>query len=205
MLQSESLPDGPLDIVALIQSEWFDRTALIAEEGTLTYRELRQAVFAQATHFREAMESGQIATLEMPKSAEYVINLLAALAAGAVIAPIEPLWPDLRRQKLLDELKPRVRIQATGFIPGSTISTRLQGNREGDIPAYVFFTSGSNGTPKAILGSTRSLRRFIQWQGSEFNVGPKDRISFLTNIGFDVSLRSIGRPLMGARRQLWNG
>lgn len=197
MLQIKSASkDGSLDIASLIQPEWYAETALVSVEKVLTCLELQQAVLCRAGNLRKSIRSGETATLEMPRSAEYVINLLAVLGAGAVVAPIEPLLPELRRQMILRMLKPALRIQVDGDVKGSEVPDVLHTKREGDAPAYIFFTSGSSGTPKAILGSLKSLRRFIDWQGREFKIGPGDRISFLTAVGFDVSLRDILLPLL---------
>lgn len=66
-----------------------------------------------------------------------------------------------------------------------------------DAPAYLFFTSGTTGSPKAILGRTRGLDHFLNWQCAEFGIGPHDRAAQLTNLGFDVILRDVFAPLVG--------
>ena len=60
---------------------------------------------------------------------------------------------------------------------------------------YIFFTSGSTGTPKAILGCHDSLSHFIHWEKKEFEMDDTCRISQLTAITFDASLRDIFLPL----------
>jgi tyrocidine synthetase-3 len=60
---------------------------------------------------------------------------------------------------------------------------------------YIFYTSGSTGTPKAILGCHDSLSHFIHWEKNEFEIDDSCRVSQLTAITFDASLRDIFLPL----------
>jgi len=62
-------------------------------------------------------------------------------------------------------------------------------------PAYIFYTSGSTGSGKPILGLQKGLVHFINWETGEFAVDEKVRVSQLTKITFDASLRDIFLPL----------
>ena len=61
--------------------------------------------------------------------------------------------------------------------------------------SYIFYTSGSTGEAKAILGSHRSLSHFIHWESSEFEIDDKHKVSHLVHPVFDASLRDIFLPL----------
>jgi tyrocidine synthetase-3 len=65
-----------------------------------------------------------------------------------------------------------------------------------DVPAYVFYTSGSTGVPKGIKGSHRSLSHYIQWHSKEFSVGADSRISQIAPVTFDASLKDIFSALI---------
>jgi amino acid adenylation domain-containing protein len=59
----------------------------------------------------------------------------------------------------------------------------------------VFFTSGTSGKPKAVLGTHAGLSHFIDWQRHETDITPLDRVSQLTSPSFDVVLRELLLPL----------
>ena len=62
-------------------------------------------------------------------------------------------------------------------------------------PAYVFFTSGTTGVPKGILGTHKGLSHFLQWERQILSVSSGDRVAQLTGLSFDVVLRDIFLPL----------
>ncbi|MHA1830460.1 MAG: amino acid adenylation domain-containing protein, partial [Candidatus Helarchaeota archaeon] len=64
-----------------------------------------------------------------------------------------------------------------------------------DDGCYIITTSGSTGKPKAILGSQKGLTHFINWETNEFNLNENTKVSFLSHVTFDVSLRDIFIPL----------
>lgn len=56
---------------------------------------------------------------------------------------------------------------------------------------YIFFTSGTTGKPKAVLGSHISLSHFIHWEIKELDIVDPIRVSQITSLSFDASLRDI--------------
>lgn len=65
----------------------------------------------------------------------------------------------------------------------------------GDDSNYIFYTSGSTGAAKAILGCHKSLAHFIDWETKEFGVDSSFQVSMLSQFTFDASLRDIFIPL----------
>lgn len=64
-----------------------------------------------------------------------------------------------------------------------------------DDGCYCVTTSGSTGEPKAILGCHKGLSHFIHWEINEFSLNESIRVSQLSPVTFDVSLRDIFVPL----------
>jgi len=61
---------------------------------------------------------------------------------------------------------------------------------------YIYYTSGSMGNPKAVLGNQKSLFHFLEWEIKEFGINENFIISQLTNSSYDPFLRDIFIPLM---------
>ncbi len=60
---------------------------------------------------------------------------------------------------------------------------------------YIYFTSGSTGEPKAILGKHSSVTHFIDWEIKEFDITNQDRVSQFSPVAFDAYLRDVFTPL----------
>lgn len=66
---------------------------------------------------------------------------------------------------------------------------------EPDDSNYIFYTSGSTGLAKAILGCHKGLGHFINWEKETFNIDESCNVSLLSQFTFDASLRDIFIPL----------
>ncbi len=62
---------------------------------------------------------------------------------------------------------------------------------EADDTAFVSFTSGSTGEPKAIAGAHRSLTHFLAWQQRAFQLSAGDRYSLLSGLSHDPLQRDV--------------
>ncbi|UPK71696.1 non-ribosomal peptide synthetase [Chitinophaga filiformis] len=62
---------------------------------------------------------------------------------------------------------------------------------KGNTAAYIFYTSGSTGAPKGIIGKSQSLAHYIHWHRAHYGVNAADRISQLAPVTFDASLKDI--------------
>jgi amino acid adenylation domain-containing protein len=57
--------------------------------------------------------------------------------------------------------------------------------------AYIITTSGSSGQPKGVMVQHRPIINLIEWVHKTFNVGPGDRMLFVTSLTFDLSVYDI--------------
>ncbi len=75
------------------------------------------------------------------------------------------------------------------FRPDESVNQELSVQLDPDDPAYIFFTSGSAGTPKGIVGRLKAIDHFIRWEIGLLKIGPDERVSQLTVPTFDAFLR----------------
>ncbi|MFD2420722.1 AMP-binding protein [Amycolatopsis pigmentata] len=65
----------------------------------------------------------------------------------------------------------------------------------GGSATYVFFTSGTTGEAKAVLGRQAAAAHFVRWQRVRFLAGSGDRFAQLTGPSSDGLLRDVFTPL----------
>jgi amino acid adenylation domain-containing protein len=63
--------------------------------------------------------------------------------------------------------------------------------------AYTIFTSGSTGVPNGVVVTHKPVINLIHWVNNTYQVGPADRLLFITSICFDLSVYDIFGILAG--------
>jgi len=144
---------------------------------------------------------------------DMICSLIGIALAGGVFVPIDSSLPLSRLVSIREELQLNFLItdqeNIEQKIPGvvavysyheiqeigeNTADLLLPETSEED-SLYIYFTSGSTGVPKGIIGKNKSLTQFIKWEISEFEVTSKDRFSQFVSPYFDAFLRDVFVPL----------
>jgi len=185
--------------------------ALEFENGVWSYGELAErALEIRGELARRGVEKGETVALYGESTPELVAALLGIFLAGGVLLSLDRRLPPARRALSLRRTGARLVIRAGGvedeepaapdleieelrIPPGARFDPAAEPPAEnrGDDPAYVFFTSGSTGEPKAVVGRASGLTHFIAWQRETWGVGPGDRVAQLTGLTFDAVLRDV--------------
>ncbi|MCW5978615.1 MAG: amino acid adenylation domain-containing protein [Bryobacteraceae bacterium] len=195
-----------------------DRSAVSQGGRSWTYSVLhRRALLVARALLERGLRTGDVVAVTGPPSFGFIAGLLGALLGGGVILPVAVDLPPRRKETLLREGAARWLVIA-GVDPAPPAASGLPAIRidagEGtpadpspepgsaelpsiapDAPAYIFFTSGTTGAPKGVLGCHKGLSHFLAWQRETFAVDEADRVAALTNPSFDVTLRDTFLPL----------
>ena len=145
-------------------------------------------------------------------------GMLGVLKAACIFVPIEGDYPPEMVQDMLEIAKVKYIItdeqchEKAREIAGDSckvIKTEEAvtgaeeysvGEGEGNVynaddPIYVYFTSGTTGKPKAILGKNKGLVHFIEWEGRKVNQTDIN-VSQITSPCHDPFLRDIFLPIL---------
>lgn len=193
---------GPLgDLVAAHVER--DPSACAVEHGprAVSYGRLWEDAGAAAAAICAVTGAGEVVALSGPPSPNLIAELLGVLVTGRVVLLIDPALPSARQELMLAESGAAARARPAGDDAGSVVE-RLPGRDDlrpvdgPDDAAYIFFTSGTTGTPNAVLGRAGGLRHFLCWESGMVAVTPADRGALLTGLSFDVVLRDTLLPLV---------
>jgi amino acid adenylation domain-containing protein len=211
------------DLVAEWAELMPEQPAVCLNNRSWGYHELmsRSRAVAQLLQM-QGLHGGDAVAVYGTKSFGLIVGIVGVFLSKGVLVTIDPRLPVNRRQVMLKEAGARFIItsrpdsrendwfndvgplavihmdQETGHtidaehtVPEISCLPDISCND----PAYIFFTSGTSGVPRAVMGSHKGLSHFLSWQRDTFAVGPGDRVAQLTGFSFDVVLRDIFLPL----------
>jgi len=181
-----------------------DAVAVVYEGRQYGYREI-DAEANRLAHWLIEQGIGtedRVAVL-LDKSPELVITALGVLKAGAIYLPIDPTYPDDRRNFILDDAEAKLVLHepVTGLAdyPDSEPTELLRPLGPANT-AYLIYTSGSTGLPKGVPVPHAPIAEYFVWFGDEYRVDETDRLLQVASPSFDVSIGEIfGTLICGAR------
>jgi amino acid adenylation domain-containing protein len=172
----------------------------------LSYAELeaRANRLAQALRQRGA-RPGVYVGLCLSRGFELVVALLGIAKSGAAYLPLDPDHPRERLAFMVADAAVLMVVTEKAYESlFSTPTLVLDGDDRESIDAqqplrlprlssprdvcYTIFTSGSTGQPKGVVLSHRAVINTLDWITRTFEVGPGDRLLFVTSPCFDLSV-----------------
>ena len=187
-----------------------DHEALVAIDGTFTYKEMDEATtrIAAALQARGVSERDRVALL-LPRTSRLILALFGVLKTGSAYIPCDPEYPADRIKLILEDSEARFIITTADrmdSVPSDKaidveelISSEAQYRKPNITPddlAYLIYTSGSTGRPKGVMLRHEGICNYLY--GHPANVFANGvltdatRILSVTTISFDAALQDIG-------------
>ncbi len=193
-----------------------DRTAVASGDSRLTYGELNQTAnrIAQIVLARLGSGPASVALLFRP-GASIVAAILGVLKAGKLYVALDPSYPPPRTAFMLEDCEAKLLLTDTRHV--SFAKQLAQGGQEvvncndidpsaaaanpnclvmGSTSAFLLYTSGSTGNPKAVLHNHRNVLVEVRNYTSDARICPDDRLAVWHSFSFANSIRNLYGALM---------
>jgi amino acid adenylation domain-containing protein len=183
----------------------------------LTYRELE----ARANQLARRLQSLGVGperrvAVYLERSFELIITLLAILKSGGAYLPIDPTTPPARLAFLLEDSAPAALVtvgwlaESLPHFPGQRVLLDIDADeiaRQSAEPptertawpdnlAYLIYTSGSSGQPKAVMVEHQSLANYLTWCIDSYRVADGIGAPVQSSPAFDLTVTSLFAPLL---------
>jgi amino acid adenylation domain-containing protein len=179
-----------------------ERLAVIHEGSAVSYRELNARANRFAHYLRkQGIGPDVLAGVQVERSPEMLIALLAVWKAGGAYVPLDPVYPQERRDFMIQDSGMRVLITREYLNENAAAIAAERDDNPATIStpenlAYVIYTSGSTGKPKGVEITQRALLNFLWSLRTEPGMGPDDAILAVTTISFDIAGLEMFLPLI---------
>lgn len=181
------------------------KVAVVFEGRRLTYAELN-ARANRLAHLLIARGVGaeQVVAISLERSIELVVAILAVLKSGAAYLPVDPRYPADRKAFMISDARPALLITEAG--PGLGLnspetlaaldtqpvtdpddSARVRPLLRANL-AYLMYTSGSTGQPKAVLIPHENVVRLLSQTDRWFHFSATDVWTLFHSYAFDFSV-----------------
>ncbi|AIG05794.1 non-ribosomal peptide synthetase PvdL [Pseudomonas fluorescens] len=201
-----------------------ERTALIWQDGSLSYAQLHTQANRLAHYLRDKGVGPDVCVaIAAERSPQLLIGLLAILKAGGAYVPLDPDYPTDRLAYMLADSGAQLLLTQTPLLAQLPVAegvsviamdslkldswpTQAPGlHLHGDNLAYVIYTSGSTGQPKGVGNTHGALAERLQWMQATYQLDESDVLMQKAPISFDVSVWECFWPLITGCRLVLAG
>lgn len=207
-------PQHIIDIFHTKVAHYPERIALLEQQKKHTYAEVNAKAnqLARQIVARKRSENEAVA-VQMLRSSEMVIALLAVLKAGCAFVPLDPAYPVSRKAYILSDADISIVIARRHEVEDESLaahyiytedanvftgdSTNLEETLNPHSLAYIMYTSGSTGKPKGVMIENHSVVNTLLDLERRFPVQANDVYMLKTAYTFDVSCTELFGWFMG--------
>ncbi|MFD9691735.1 amino acid adenylation domain-containing protein [Kitasatospora sp. NPDC059088] len=178
-----------------------EKVAVRCGDRALTYAELDESSDRLAAAVTTAISVNPVVAVMLPRGVDFVTALLAVAKAGGAFLPLDPAHPRDRLERMLAVADLCVTTDAGAEIaaeagvpairPTAGAGSDVLRAAHPEQSAYVLFTSGTTGTPKAVRVSHASLANHAAAVSSAFGLKDSDRVLQFATYSFDVALEEV--------------
>ncbi len=208
----------------LLNQQTSDNTALVWQDGSLTFAQLHAQANRLAHYLRDKGVGPDVCVaIAAERSPQLLIGLLAIIKAGGAYVPLDPDYPAERLAYMLKDSGVQLLLTQTAVLeklPSAdgvcviamdslhleSWPTQAPGlHLHGDNLAYVIYTSGSTGQPKGVGNTHGALAERLQWMQATYQLNDTDVLMQKAPISFDVSVWECFWPLITGCRLVLAG
>nr|WP_252979178.1 non-ribosomal peptide synthetase [Pseudomonas cyclaminis] len=208
----------------LLNRQTSDTTALVWQDGSLTFAQLHTQANRLAHYLRDKGVGPDVCVaIAAERSPQLLIGLLAIIKAGGAYVPLDPDYPAERLAYMLKDSGVQLLLTQTALLEQLPSAdgvcviamdslhldrwpTQAPGlHLHGDNLAYVIYTSGSTGQPKGVGNTHGALAERLQWMQATYALNDTDVLMQKAPISFDVSVWECFWPLITGCRLVLAG
>lgn len=188
------------------------RTAIESKKDTLLYSDLTE-ISNKITAFllKKGLNNQTIIGISLQDKLDQISAVIGIANARCVFVPLDFSIPEKRMTAMLKDLDLQYLICSKSnddrypalkkffiedILEEPTLFSYQLPDYDDEDDLYVYFTSGSTGNPKGVMGKNASLLQFIRWEIEAFNIDQDFRCSQFISSYFDAFLRDIFVPLL---------
>lgn len=191
-----------------IEDKFKDKVAVRHSEEQITYGELNAASNKVAAYLQSrGVQSGDHVVVEVAREIGSIINVIGILKAGAAYVPVDPAYPQERKQYIQENAQAKLSL-SSDFYRSDAVQVFDSGNlpvcNEPSDEAYIIYTSGSTGKPKGVVITHEAVMNTIEDMNERFHVTEEDRFIGLSSMCFDLSVYDILGHLQQVQLLLWS-
>ncbi|MFF7566135.1 non-ribosomal peptide synthase/polyketide synthase, partial [Streptomyces pseudovenezuelae] len=188
---------GVHELIARRAQQSPDTAAVVCGARVLTYGGLLARAGRLARHLRgRGVGPESVVGLCLPRGVDMAVAVLGVWLAGAAYLPLDPEYPDERRDFMVADSGARVVLREDDLALDTTMpSTAPQVPVRPDQLAYVIYTSGSTGRPKGVQVAHGGLVNLAETFRRELGVAPGTRMLQFASFGFDAAVLDLATTL----------